>query len=143
MKSKRIHIRVPVHGGVSLESKLGVVIKASALDISERGIGVNELSNPPENTEYTIQVTTISHGEMQFSGILVHIDKNKAGFVITNIDSENFKILKNIISAFQATEDFIKYIDKNDILRDWFKDKDGNEIDLTFELPDPEESVVD
>lgn len=134
MKYKRLHIRVPVIGGVSLESELGVVIKASALDISENGIGINDFSNRLENTEYKIQVTTISHGEMHFSGILVHTYKNSAGFKITNIDPSNLKILKNIINAFQATEEFIKHIDKHDIMRDWIKDKDGNEIDVSFEV---------
>jgi len=134
MKYKRIYIRVPVIGGVSLESKQGVVIKASALDISENGIGVNDLSNSPENTEYKIQVTTVGYGQMNFSGFLVHTYKNTAGFNITTIDSLNLKILKNIVADFQATEEFIKCIDKHDIMRDWFVDDEGNKIDLTFEV---------
>ncbi|MGB3223757.1 MAG: PilZ domain-containing protein [Desulforhopalus sp.] len=134
MKYKRIHIRVPVVGVISLVSKSGLLIKASALDISENGIGINEIATCPENAEYQIQITTISHGEIHFSGILVHTYKNTAGFMITNIDSSNFKILKNIINDYQATEEFIKRIETHNIMIDWFRDNEGNEINVTFEV---------
>lgn len=134
MKYKRIHIRVPVVGVISLVSKSGFLIKASALDISENGIGINEIATCPKNAEYQIQITTISHGKIHFSGILVHTYKNTAGFIITNIDSSNFEILKNIINDFLATEEFIKRIETHNIMIDWLRDNEGNEINLTFEV---------
>ena len=125
---------MPLVGVISLVSKSGLLIKARALDISENGIGINEIATCPENVEYQIQITTISHGKIHFSGILVHTYKNTAGFMITNIDSSNYEILKNIINDFQATEEFIKRIETHNIMIDWLRDNEGNEINLTFEI---------
>lgn len=134
MKYKRINIRVPFIGEVSLESTPDIVIKACALDISMNGIGIHKFSNDPENKEYKIAVTAVGYGKIYFSGTLAHTYKETAGFMITNIDPANLKILKRIIADFQTTEAFIHHIDKHDIIGDWFVDSEGKEIDLTFEM---------
>lgn len=134
MRYKRINIRVPFIGEVSLESTPDIVIKACALDLSMNGIGIHNFSDDPENKEYKIAVTAIDYGNIYFWGTLAHTYKETAGFMITDIDPANLRILNRIIADFQATEAFIHHIDKHDIIEDWFADSEGKRIDLTFEL---------
>jgi HKD family nuclease len=134
MLHKRINIRVPFTGEAKLFSKSGAVIQARAVDISIGGIRITNHSIPLENTEYTIKISTAGRGIVKFRATLAHENEEAAGFKIIEISSKDLQTIYHMIADFQATEEFIRYIDEYNILSDWFIDSYGKYLDVTFEV---------
>jgi hypothetical protein len=135
MGFNRAFIRVPFLGDVSLSYSEGLVIQARAIDICEAGLGIEDYSKAPSDTEFEINVATVGYGNLYFIGRLVHTYKTTAGLEITSVNEKTLAILKNIVADFQTTEAFIQRIDQGDLIDDWFVDSDGEYIDVVFEIP--------
>lgn len=134
MGHKRVHIRVPILGEVTLSTLEGIVVEAQAIDISMGGIRIANPSLSIWDNEYDIRITLAGRGTIEFRAVLIHENSEVAGFKIVDIDSENLHLIFLVIADFQSTEDFIKHIEKGNILRDWFVDDHGQQLDVTFEV---------
>lgn len=119
-------------GQAVLGGKNGISIKATAIDISEGGFGVAVSETKLTCDEYTIDITT-GRGRIHCTAELIHQSEESAGFRITRIDRANFKKIVNLVTDFQSTEEFIKHVDEHDLLDDWLRDDEGNEVQVTFD----------
>ena len=133
MAHKRLYVRVPITGEAILSNKQGVRIKARAKDISQGGMGVTDLSSPLDPAEYQVEIITVEGERINFTATLVHKSTNQTGFETSEIDKKNFHIIADLIAEFQSTEEFIKQIDKSDLLEQSFIDENGDEISVTFD----------
>ena len=129
MKYQRLHIRVPASGDAILLEKGDVKIEASVINVSIGGLCISAPSHLIDQHEYQVQVITSSHGKIHFSGVPVYQTFESVGIKITSIDRDQLKIIYQIVGSFQLTDDFIKYIDKRDIIHDWLVDESGEDID--------------
>jgi hypothetical protein len=134
MLYKRIHIRIPVIGEATLSCSDGAIIKARTIDISAGGLRIANPTSSLENVEYDVEVVIADHGKVTFKAVYVHGGEQGIGLKIVKIDPENLKAIYQKITAFQATEEFINLIDEHDILQDWFRDENGANFEVTFEV---------
>jgi len=139
MKYQRLHIRVPASGNAILLEKGDVKVEASVINVSVGGLSITAPSHLIDQHDYQVQVITPSHGKIHFSGVPVYQSFESIGIKITSIEKEQLQIIYQIVSRFQLTDDFIKYIDERDIIHDWLVDESGEDIAITFEA-DPEKS---
>ena len=139
MKYQRLHIRVPASGNAILLEKGDVKVEASDINVSVGGLSITAPSHLIDQHDYQVQVITPSHGKIHFSGVPVYQSFESIGIKITSIEKEQLQIIYQIVSRFQLTDDFIKYIDERDIIHDWLVDESGEDIAITFEA-DPEKS---
>ncbi|SHO45321.1 PilZ domain-containing protein [Desulfopila aestuarii] len=130
---KRIHIRIPVIAHGTLSTTEGTVIQVQTIDISEGGFRVDCPSTSFGDTEFDVNISTNSRGNINFKAIGIHANGDVAGFKITDIDSCNLHTICLLIYDFQSTEEFIKYIDEKNILHEWLSDDNGDMLDVTFE----------
>jgi hypothetical protein len=137
MKYQRLHIRVPASGLAILSEKGAVKIEASVINVSLGGFCITAPSHLIDQQEYQVQVITPSHGRIQFSGVPVYQTFENLGLKITSIAKDQLKLIYQIVSSFQLSDDFIKHIDEKDIIHDWLVDDSGEDIQITFES-DPE-----
>lgn len=133
MQYQRLHIRVPASGSVILSVGKIVRVEASVINISAGGLCITAPSDQLERDEYHIEVTTASHGKIKFSGLPVYQTEESVGIKINSIDRENLKTVYEVVESFQLTEEFIKHIDEQDMLKEWLVDDAGNDIAITFE----------
>jgi len=134
MSHTRVAIRVPIIGKARLLQSSDLVIEARAIDISAVGIRVSNLSQRLADVDYLVEVTTVSRGNLRFTARPVHGNSDFAGLKITEITSNDLKKIYQVITDFQATEDFIKHIDQSEIIDDWFSDESGEQLDISFEV---------
>jgi PilZ domain len=133
MSHKRIHIRVPVLGEVTLVNT-DVTIMARAIDISAGGLRIVDFPTTPSHAEYSVTLTTYGRGTIEFTARMAHTDGRIAGLAINSITARELRTIYHLIADFQASEEFIHYIDQCDILQDWLVDDHGNHMDVTFEI---------
>ena len=133
MKYKRLHIRVPVTGGVLITQKERITVEADIINISAGGICIASPSHQLEDGEYNVELLIPSSGKITFSGFPVYQTGDYVGIRITSIDPDYLKKIYQLVEGFQLTEDFIRHIDQGDILNDWFTNESGEEISITFE----------
>lgn len=133
MSHKRIHIQVPVLGEVALTNP-DVTIMARAIDISAGGLRIVDFPTTPSHAEYSVTLTTYARGTIEFTARLAHTDGQIAGLAIKSITARALRTIYHRIADFQASEEFIHYIDQCDILQDWVVDDHGNHLDVTFEI---------
>lgn len=133
MRYQRLDIRVPASGDAILSNKGDVKIEASVINVSVGGFCISAPSQLIDKLEYRVQVITPSHGKIQFSGIPVYQTFECVGIKITAIEKDQLNIIYRIVSSFQLTDAFIKYIDERDIIHDWLVDEKGEDITITFE----------
>ena len=139
MKYQRLHIRVPASGNAILLEKGDVKVEASVINVSVGGLSITAPSHLIDQHDYQVQVITPSHGKIHVSGVPVYQSFESIGIKITSIEKEQLQIIYQIVSRFQLTDDFIKYIDERDIIHDWLVDESGEDISITFEA-EPEKS---
>jgi PilZ domain len=132
MSHKRIHIRVPILGEATLVNP-EVTIMARAIDISAGGLRIADFPTTPCDAEYLVTLTTFGRGTIEFTARLAHTDGQVAGLAIKSITPGALRTIYHLIADFQASEEFIHYIDQGDILQDWLVDEHGNHLDVTFE----------
>ncbi|MGI9538045.1 MAG: PilZ domain-containing protein [Desulfocapsaceae bacterium] len=133
MQYQRLHIRVPVAGDATLKVGDHVRIAASVINISAGGICITAPSHVLGDTEYHIEIITEAEGKIRFSGFPVYQTDSSVGIKITSIGREDLKAIYRLVEGFQLTEEFIKHIDKHDILKDWLVDEAGNDLSVTFD----------
>lgn len=134
MTHKRIHVRVPVSGEAIVSNKHGTQTKTRTIDISPGGMGVMSPSSPFGQTDYQIKVITENGKKIQFTATLIRENKQSVGFKTADIDKKNLQAIADLVTEFQSTDDFIKQIDKHDLLEQSFIDEDGNEVSVTFDV---------
>lgn len=133
MRYQRLHIRVPATGQVILSDRDGIKVQASVINVSAGGLCISAPSHLIDENEYRIQILTPSHGKILFSGFPMYQSSESIGIRITFIDRDHLKKINQIVENFQITEDFIRHIDEEDIIDDWFVDDTGEDITITFE----------
>lgn len=135
MGYRREHIRIPVSGNAILSNRQNRGIRAEVVNICEGGIGITIPPPRLKQTEYHVNFKTKSGLCVQFMGALIHQNKHSTGLKTVAIDQKNLKTIHQLIADFQASEEFILYIDSKNILTDWFVDKNGRELEFNFESP--------
>lgn len=130
---RRLHIRVPASGEVTFLTGEKVILKTRTENISAGGIGMSASSHILDKHEYQVKIYTESHDIIRFFGVPVYQSENGIGIKITSITEDNLDLIYRLIEGFQLTEDFIKHIDQNNIIDDWFTDGSGNKLEVTFE----------
>jgi len=133
MRYRRRHMRVPASGDVFLSDLGGVKVKASIVNISVGGLCITALEHQIDHKEYQIQVRTLTHGKIHFSGVPVYQNINACGIRITAIEKDQLEKIHQVVENFQTSEDFVKYIGEKDIIHDWLVDRSGDDIAITFE----------
>ena len=133
MYYKRLHIRVPASGKALLSDKEGIRVEATVINVSAGGFCLTAPPHALDNAEYHVEIITPTRGKIQFSGVPVYQRKESVGVRITAIDNDDLKKIYQLVQDFQLTEDFIKQIEEQDLLRDWFVDETGNSLSITFE----------
>ena len=133
MKYQRLHIRVPASGDAHLQGKGDVKVRASVINVSAGGVCITAPLQLIGQHEYQVKVVTPSHGEILFSGIPVYQNRKSIGIKITSVERDQLKLIYQIVESFQITTDFIKHIEKKDIIHDWLVDESGEAIAVTFE----------
>jgi hypothetical protein len=133
MYYRRLHIRVPASGKAILSDKKGIRIEATVINVSA---GEFRITAPPQaldDAEYHIEIITPTRGKIQFSGLPVYQTEESVGGKITAIEQDDLKRIYQLVQDFQLTEDFIKQIEEQDLLKDWLVDETGNYLSITFE----------
>jgi hypothetical protein len=133
MQYQRLHIRVPAAGEAILKAGDQVTVAASVINISAGGICITAPSYVLEDNEYFIEILTKEEGKIQFAGLPVYQTETTVGIKITLIDKADLMSIYRLVEGFQLTEEFIKHIDENDILKDWLVDEAGNDLSVTFD----------
>lgn len=133
MKYKRLHIRVPVTGGVLLSQTERITVEADIINVSAGGICIASPSQLLEDGEYNVELLVPSSGKIVFSGFPVYQTEDCVGLKIISINPDHLKKIYQLVEGFQLTLDFIHHIDQGDILNDWVADESGDEIAITFE----------
>ena len=133
MQYQRLHIRVPVTADVTLSVGDEVKIEARAINISAGGLCIATPSHLLGEQEYHITIITKESGKIGFAGVPVYQTESSVGIKITSIDKGDLRTIYELVEGFQLSEDFIKHIDKHDILKDWLVDEAGNDLSVTFE----------
>ena len=140
MRYRRLHIRIPATGDVTLTTDEEIIVKSSIIDVSAGGIGITAPPHRIEQNEYQIEVITPFHGTIQFSGLPVYQNLESIGIKITSIEKDQLKVIYQIVGNFQLSDDFINHIDQKDIIHDWLVDESGEDIEITFDT-EPEEDT--
>lgn len=140
MLYQRLHIRVPASGEVTLSTGEEIILQANAINISAGGIRISAPSHLLDQQEYQIQVFTKPYGSVRFYGLPIYQSENSIGIRITSIDKDNLHTIYKLIEDFQLTEDFLRHIDENNIIDDWFADDSGNDLGVTFESVESEDN---
>jgi hypothetical protein len=143
MKYQRLHIRIPASGKVMLTLPREIRIQAEAINISAGGLCISTSVDLLDEEEYNIEITTSDRGVVRFSGVPVYRHGENVGFQITDITSENLRIIHQLVEDFQLTEEFIKHINEHDIIREWFVDDAGDDLAVTFETAREDDSDSD
>jgi hypothetical protein len=133
MPHRRRHIRVPVHGEVTLFSRGKIFLQTEASNISAGGICIAANSHILDQIDYQIRVITTPYNLIEFSGQPVHKSGKAIGMKITDIDTGNLESIRKLVEDFQSTDDFIRKIDEDNIIDDWIADDAGEELAITFE----------
>jgi len=133
MSQKRQQARVPINGQAILSNDHGICISASTKDISQGGIGIDKPADPLAETEYRIRVSTDEGRQIHLRATLIHSSAETTGFQTLNIDEKNLQIITELVAEYQTTDDFIKQIDKHDVLEQQYIDKNGNKVSVTFD----------
>lgn len=134
MSYNRIHVRVPVDGTVTLKSKVGTHIGVRAIDISHGGLGVSCFPGETTPPIYNVVVTLKADVTISFTGKLIkHQNSQTAGFKIINISREDKWIINKLVEDYQHTDEFVRQLGEYEILPERYVDKDGNELEITFE----------
>jgi len=131
MGHKRIHVRVPLSGEAVLSNKGNPTIKARTIDISQGGVAITAFPEGLSDDEYRIDILTEEGQSVEIVARLVRVDEPIAGFQTLQIDKQSQEIIRNLVSEYQKTPDFIKQLDEFDIFG--AVDEEGNEIEITFE----------
>lgn len=133
MGYKRAHIRIPLQAHATLSCRQSRRVKAKAVNISAGGIGLSDDAPSLKNTEYHVQVKT-NFGEcINLLASVVYKKDKQSGLKTIFIDRASIHAIRSIIARFQSSNEFINYIDQQDILNDWFVDDNGKELKFNFE----------
>ncbi len=133
MRYRRLHIRIPASGDVTLTTDKEIIVKSSMINVSAGGLCIAAPSHLIDQNEYKIEVITPFHGAIYFSGFPVYQTFESLGIKITSIAKDQLKIIYQIVGNFQLSDDFIKYVDQKDIIHDWLVDESGEDIEITFD----------
>ncbi len=140
MRYRRLHIRIPASGDVTLTNDAEIIVKSTIINVSAGGLCISAPSHLIDQNEYQIEVITPFHGTFHFSGFPVYQTFESLGIKITTIAKDQLKIIYQIVGNFQLSDDFIKYIDQKDIIHDWLVDETGEDIEITFDT-EPEKDT--
>ncbi len=140
MRYRRLHIRIPASGDVTLATDGEIIVKSSIINVSAGGLCITAPSHLIDQSEYQIEVITPFHGAIHFSGFPIYQNFESLGIKITSIEKNQLKIIYQIVGSFQISDDFIKYIDQKDIIDDWLVDESGEDIEITFDT-EPEKDI--
>lgn len=135
MGYKREHLRIPIQGKATLSSRQLGRVKAQAVDISTGGIGLAGSPAEAQDSEYHVEVSMPSGRNIQLLARVAYRKENLTGLKTLFIDKQNLRTIDDIISEFQTSESFIDFVDRQDILNDWFNDEKGRKLDFLFEKP--------
>ena len=140
MRYRRLHIRIPATGDVTLTTDEEIIVKSSIINVSAGGLCITAPSHLIDQNEYQIEVITPFHGTIHFSGLPVYQNLESIGIKITSIEKDQLKVIYQIVGNFQLSDDFINHIDQKDIIHDWLVDESGEDIEITFDT-EPDEDT--
>ena len=140
MRYRRLHIRIPASGDVTLTTDEEIIVKSSIINVSAGGLCITAPSHLIDQNEYQIEIIMPFHGTIHFSGFPVYQNFESIGIKITSIAKDQLKIIYQIVGSFQLSDDFIKYVDQKDIIHDWLVDESGEDIEITFDT-EPEKDT--
>lgn len=132
MGYKRAHIRIPFEGSATLSNRHSGRIKAHTINISGGGVGLVNASPAPRDREYHVHLKTDSGKHIRLLATVAYTKDSQTGLKTVFIDKNNLQQIHDIVSQFQSSDDFMKYIDQLDILDDWFIDENGHKVDFDF-----------
>lgn len=140
MRYRRLHIRIPASGDVTLTTDEEIIVKSTIINVSAGGLCITAPPHSIDQNEYQIEVITPFHGTIHFSGFPVYQNFENLGIKITSIEKNQLKVIYQIVGSFQLSDDFIKYIDQKGIIHDWLVDESGEDIEITFDT-EPEKDT--
>lgn len=135
MGYRRQHIRIPMTGSAVLVNRHNRRVPTKVVNISEGGIGVTGWPLSLEYSKYLVILKTKDDKSIRFMGSVMYQNNRTTGLKMVTIDKTNRRAIRQLISEFQASEEFIQQIDGDGILTDWFVDENGDELDFNFEKP--------
>ena len=133
MYYKRLHIRVPASGKAVLSDREGIRVEATLINVSAGGFRITVPGHTLDHTDHHIEIITPSRGKIQFTGVPVYQTEENVGIKITAVEIDDLKKIYQLVQDFQLSEDFIKQIEEQDLLKDWLVDETGNALTITFE----------
>ena len=143
MQYKRLHLRVPATGDAILSSGEEVRVKATVINVSVGGFCISAPSQVLDQIEYDVKIVTPSRATIDFTGNPTYQTEEHVGIKITSIDKENLLKIYQRIEDFELTEEFIKQVGEEDLLKDWFIDEGGDVISIRFETEADESDQQD
>jgi hypothetical protein len=133
MYYQRLHIRVPASGKAVLSDNEGIRVEATVINVSAGGFRITAPRHTLDNADYHVEIITPTRGKIEFAGLPVYQTEESVGIKITSIEKDDLKKIYQLVQDYQLTEDFIKQIEDQDLLKDWLVDETGNDLSITFE----------